>query len=119
MTTAATAASELVAALERSWGAIVERHPDVPPAVVVVAAGSGGRALKLGHFAAGRWDIAGRSHPEVLIAGEGLRQGPSEVLGTLVHEGAHGVAHTRSVADTSRGGRTTTAATGTWWSSSA
>ena len=99
------AASVLVAALERSWAAIVERHPDVPPAVVVVAAGSAGRAAKLGHFAAGRWDVAGEARPEVLVAGEGLGRGPIKVLETLVHEGAHGVAHARAVVDTSRGGR--------------
>lgn len=102
---AGTAASQLVAALERSWGAIVERHPDLPTAVVVVAGGSRSRALTLGHFAAGRWDVAGQSRPEVLVGGEGLRREPADVLATLVHEAAHGVAHTRSISDTSRGGR--------------
>lgn len=104
---AAGAASVLIASLERAWEAIVARHPEVPPAVLVVAPGQG-RArdgLKLGHFAAGRWDVAGSERAEVLVGGEGLRLGPEELLGTLLHEAAHGLGHARSVSSTSRGGR--------------
>ena len=103
----AGAASALVASLERTWQAIAGRHPDLPAAVIVVAAGSGRRRneLKLGHFAAGRWDVAGKANPEVLVGGEGLRRGAHDVLGTLLHEAAHGLAHVRSIKDTSRGGR--------------
>lgn len=98
------AASPLVASLERAWEAIAARHPDLPSAVIVVAPGSGRRReeLKLGHSAAGRWDVAGSTNPEVLVGGEGLRRGPHDVLGTLLHEAAHGLAHVRSVKDTSR-----------------
>jgi hypothetical protein len=42
---------------------------------------------------------------EVLIGGEGLHRGPLEVLGTLLHEAAHGLAQARGVQDTSRQGR--------------
>ncbi len=72
-----------------------------------MAPGSGRRReeLKLGHFAAGRWDVAGNTNPEVLVGGEGLRRGAHDVLGTLLHEAAHGLAHVRSIKDTSRGGR--------------
>lgn len=100
-------ASVLVAALEAAWAAIVAAHPDVPPAVIVVAAGSGGRAneLTLGHFAAGRWDVGGDRRAEVLVGGEGLQRGPTEVLGTLLHEAAHGIGSARGVRNTSRGGR--------------
>jgi hypothetical protein len=103
----AGAASALVAALEAAWAAIVTEHPEIPNPVIVVAAGSGKRAneLKLGHYAEGRWDVSGQSRPEVLVGGEGLRRGALDVLGTLLHEAAHGLASARGVRDTSRGGR--------------
>ena len=99
------AASVLVAALERAWDAIRQRHPDVPEVVMVMASGSERRALKLGHFAALRWEVAGTDHHEVMVGGEGLRRGPVDVLGTLLHEATHGLAMARGVADTSRDGR--------------
>ena len=48
-----TAASVLVATLERAWTQIRHRHPQVPEVVMAVASGSAGRRgeLKLGHFA--------------------------------------------------------------------
>ena len=98
-------ASALVVALERAWAGIRLAHPDVPPAVIVLASGTTGRAAKLGHYAASRWEVAGSETAEVLVAGEGLRLGAQEALGTLLHEAAHGVAHVRGVVDTSRGGR--------------
>lgn len=42
---------------------------------------------------------------ELFVGGEGLRRGARDVLGTLLHEAAHGVATTRQVKDTSRQGR--------------
>ena len=103
----AGASSVLVAALETAWAAIVSRHPEVPDAVIVVAPGSGHRPneLKLGHFAAGRWDVGGLDRPEVLVGGEGLRRDPRDVQGTLLHEAAHGLGFARGIKDTSRGGR--------------
>jgi hypothetical protein len=107
----AAAASRLVAALEHAWAAIRAQHPQVPEVVVVVASGSDprGTRLNLGHFAAGRWQLASpgqpTDRPEVLVGGEGLRRGPVEVLGTLLHEAAHGLAHARGISDTSRQGR--------------
>jgi hypothetical protein len=107
----AAAASRLVAALELAWIAIRAHHPEVPEVVLVVAAGSDrhGRGLILGHFAAGRWELtygaATANRPEVLVSGEGLRRGALDVLGTLLHEAAHGLAFARKVADTSRQGR--------------
>jgi hypothetical protein len=41
----------------------------------------------------------------VLVSGEGLQRGPVDVLGTLLHEAAHGLAYVRKVSDTSRQGR--------------
>jgi hypothetical protein len=98
-------ASVLVAALEHTWQTICTRHPDVPEAVLVVASGSEGKRLNLGHFAPHRWQVNGADRHEVLVGGEGLHRGPTEVLGTLLHEAAHGLAQARSIQDTSRGGR--------------
>jgi hypothetical protein len=98
-------ASPLVAALEHAWATIRARHPQVPEAVLVVASGSSGRRLKWGHFAAGRWQHASGQHPEVLVGGEGLARGAREVVTTLLHEAAHGLADARRIQDTSRGGR--------------
>jgi hypothetical protein len=99
------ATSLLVAALEHAWTAICQRHPQVPDAVLVVASGSEGKRLNWGHFAPHRWQVQGADRHEVLIGGEGLHRGPTEVLGTLLHEAAHGLAQARQVQDTSRGGR--------------
>ncbi len=101
------AASVLVAALEHTWMAIRARHPQVPEVVMAVASGSVGRRgdLKLGHFADRRWTVATAERPELFVGGEGLAAGAVEVLGTLLHEAAHGLAATRGVQDTSRQGR--------------
>jgi hypothetical protein len=77
----------------------------VPHAVLVVASGSEGKRLNWGHFAPHRWQVNGSDHHEVLVGGEGLQRGPVEVLGTLLHEAAHGLACARGIADTSRQGR--------------
>jgi hypothetical protein len=104
-TTADGTASLLLAALEHAWQTIRTRHPDVPDAVLVVASGSEGKRLNLGRFAPHRWQVKGSDRHEVLVGGEGLQRGPLEVLGTLLHEAAHGLAQARSLQDTSRGGR--------------
>ena len=99
------AASLLVAALEHTWQSIRSRHPEVPEAVLVVASGSEGKRLNLGHFAPHRWQVNGANRHEVLVGGEGLQRGPVDVLGTLLHEAAHGLAQARDIQDTSRHGR--------------
>lgn len=101
----ATISPRLVTALDRTWAAIQERHPDVPGVVIALGAGSGSGAPKLGHFAAGRWQRGDTRLPELFIGGEGLGRGSRGVLGTLLHEGAHGVASVREIQDTSRQGR--------------
>lgn len=115
--------SPMVAALEGAWSEIQARHPELPPVVIVLGAGSGnGPSLTLGHFAAMRWrapeptasdeleaqDEAAsepRRWAEVFVGGEGLARGPAEVLATLLHEAAHALAHVRNIKDTSRQGR--------------
>ncbi len=101
-------APRLVAALDRVWAAIRARHPDVPEVVITLGSGSAGvRAgtLKLGHFAADRWQRGEGRLPEMFVGGEGLRRGPRKVLCTLLHEAAHGLAHVRGIQETSRQGR--------------
>ena len=101
-----TISPRLITAIDRTWAAIQKRHPDVPDVVITIGAGSGGKAgLKLGHFAAERWQQAGMRLPELFIGGEGLAKGARDVLGTLLHEAAHGMASAREVRDTSRQGR--------------
>ncbi len=98
----------IVASLERAWAAIGHRHSDLPQVVMVLASGSDGAPsgwLKLGHFAAMRWETRDNVMPEVFIGGEGLARGPIGVLGTLLHEAAHALAHAREIKDTSRQGR--------------
>jgi hypothetical protein len=101
------AASAVVAAMEHAWTAIRTHHPQVPEVIVVLGAGSEARhgLFKLGHFAAARWQVAGQRRAEVLVSGEGLQRGAVDVLGTLLHEAAHGLADTRGIQDTSRQGR--------------
>lgn len=100
-------ASRMTAALERAWYAIQSRHPDVPDVHITVAAGSVPFGVVLGHFAPHRWhaDKEDAGVHELFVGGEGLQRGAVDVLGTLLHEAAHGVANTRGVQDCSRQGR--------------
>jgi hypothetical protein len=104
---AEVAGSAVVAALEDAWTAVRAHHADVPQVVIILGAGSEARRglFKWGHFAAARWHVAGANRPEVLVSGEGLRRGARDVLATLLHEAAHGMANTRKIQDTSRQGR--------------
>ena len=99
--------TKLIAAIESLWGEIQARHADVPDVMVTIGAGSEGRGsgLRLGHFAASRWVGGDDELHELFIGGEGLQQPAVEVLGTLLHEAAHGIAHTRGIQATSRQGR--------------
>lgn len=60
-------------------------------------------------FSADRWTAgaadASSAVAELFVGGEGLAQGAENVLATLLHEAAHGLAHARRVQDTSRQGR--------------
>ncbi|MEU6584135.1 hypothetical protein [Nocardia sp. NPDC046763] len=106
MTDSDTITGLLVTALENTWAAIRSHHPAVPNVVLTVGAGStGGSELSLGHFAPNRWVRGEYELHELFVGGEGLQRGVVDVLGTLLHEAAHGVAVTRGIKDTSRQGR--------------
>lgn len=102
-------AGPLITALEHAWGAIRARHPEVPAAVLITGSGSdaGRNMLRLGHFAASRWQTGpdGEQIDEIFIGGEGLARGARPVLATLLHEAAHALARARKIQDTSRQGR--------------
>jgi hypothetical protein len=101
-----TVTGPLVVAIERTWAAIQERHPDVPDVVLTLGNGSARPGqLTLGHFHDGKWATGDTRLPELFVGGEGLARGPHAVLGTLLHEATHGVAATRNIKDTSRQGR--------------
>lgn len=98
----------LLTALEAAWRAIRDRHREVPAVVLIVGTGSPQRAndrLTLGHYAHSTWQHGDARLPEVMVSGEGLSRTPSEVLSTLLHEAAHGIAAMREIRDTSRQGR--------------
>lgn len=98
---------EIVKVIYVVWQAIQRRHPDVPDVAITLAAGADGKKLKYGHFHANSW-VRGKEMEmvhELFIGGEGLSRGAAELLGTLLHEAAHGVATTRKIQDTSRQGR--------------
>jgi hypothetical protein len=99
------AASRILKVLEDIWLEIRRWHPEVPAAVIIIASGTDGKQTRLGYHAPGRWNVAGEERTEIMISGEGLRRTPAEVLGTLLHEAAHALAHARSIKDTSRQGR--------------
>lgn len=99
----------IVTALDRLWSRIRVLHPEVPNVVLTIGAGSnikGSNALRFGHFAEGRWQHGDNERlAEVFISGEGLRRPAPEVLGTLLHEAAHGLGNVRDIKNTSRQGR--------------
>jgi hypothetical protein len=99
------AASPILKVLEDIWLEIRRWNPEIPPAIIIIASGTDGKNPRWGHHAPGRWNVAGQQYAEVMISGEGLRRTPDEVLGTLLHEAAHALAHARGIKDTSRQGR--------------
>lgn len=103
--TSAEFSATLVEAVGTTWEAIREQHPDVPDVVITVGPGAERGGLRLGHFAAGAWQAGDALASELFIGGEGLAKGPRDLLVTLLHEAAHGIAHAREIKDTSRQGR--------------
>jgi hypothetical protein len=105
-TTNSTVTGPLVAAIEAAWLAIQQMHPEVPHIVLTLGNGTAKAGqLTFGHFHDAKWATEDNRMPELFIGGEGLRRGARALLGTLLHEAAHGVASIRGVKDTSRQGR--------------
>ncbi|MDT7725083.1 MAG: hypothetical protein QOI21_1659 [Actinomycetota bacterium] len=93
-------------AVEQLWAEIRRRHPDVPEAVLVIASGTMGSNTEIhGHFARSRWHVGEDQDPraEFFLGAEGLRRPAAEILGTTLHEAAHGLAVTRDIVDVSDG----------------
>jgi hypothetical protein len=99
--------SPVIVALENAWAAIQERHPEVPPVVIITGTGAGRRRnfLIYGHYQQDAWHHADGKLPEVMITGERMADGAEKVLSTLLHEAAHALAVVRGVKDTSRQNR--------------
>ena len=97
----------LATAIDMVWEQIRLRHPDVPDVVVAVASGSQGRgrSVRRGHFGPDRWERAGVWMPELFVGAEGLAAGARDVLSTLLHEAAHGIAIAREISEASDNGR--------------
>lgn len=101
----------VLGALEALWAAIRDHHPEIPPVVFVVGAGSSPHhpgQLRRGHWYPERWTPKEgplERFPEVFVAGERFADGREGVLSTVLHEAAHALAWARCIKDTSRQGR--------------
>lgn len=96
--------SQIVSTVEDIWEGIQSRRPTVPDVVITLQnAGSG----ILGSFQANQWNVAGETdrRPEIIMATEWLNRPPVELLGTIIHEAAHGSCFAQGIQDTSRQGR--------------
>lgn len=96
--TLSSVGAAITGALAVGWEAIRRHHPDVPDAVVTM--GTRHRKPLLAHFWAQQWSLTGGEKvPEVWIAAEGLARGAADVMGSLLHEAAHGRCSTRGEED--------------------
>jgi len=102
----ATPTLSILEAVDQVMRAVRQRHPEVPPVVLVVGA-SGKRAKSMvhGHFAPDRWEAGKSQQHEISLSGESLERGAVATLGTILHESAHALAAGRGLKDTSREGR--------------
>ena len=104
--------SRIILALEAAWGAIRDRHRDVPAVVLITGSGSRQRGTPEGYRLHGhhwpeRWITGAEGEqraPELFIAGELLSGGGRAVLEVMLHEGAHALAVARHIRDTSAEG---------------
>ena len=104
--------SRIITALEAAWGAVRERHPEVPAVVVITGSGEHQKGTPHGYRLRGhhwpeRWvtgDEDGQRVPELFVAGELLDDGGRAVLEVMLHEAAHALAAIRGIKDTSAAG---------------
>jgi hypothetical protein len=97
----------IYAAVNDAFVSIRQRHPEIPNVMLVVGASGkrpGASGLNLGTFSPKSWESKTAEH-EIVISGESLKNGPADVLATLLHESAHALAEKRGIKDTSRQGR--------------
>lgn len=100
--------AEILNAISVAWGEVRARHEEVP--VVTAMFGSATRDAQscaaTAHFRAERYvDGSDELVNELFVSVEGLANGPINVLGYLIHAGAHGISFAREVQDTSNRGR--------------
>ncbi|MGW1839611.1 hypothetical protein [Streptomyces sp. NPDC002067] len=98
----------IIAALEAAWATLRARHPDIPQVVMITGTARQAGGERWGHYGPDFWAVPEEDSPrrasELFIAGELIALGGRRVLKTLIHEAAHGVAHTRKIKDTSGDG---------------
>ncbi|WP_125264850.1 hypothetical protein [Streptomyces alboflavus] len=97
----------IIASLEAAWGALRRRHADIPQVVMITGTAKQAGGDRWGHYGADFWTVPAGERtraPELFIAGELIALGGRRVLQTLLHEAAHGIAHARSIKDTSGDG---------------
>jgi len=103
MNTPSTAA--IIQALDRTWSAIRERHPELPSAVAqLVGAPERGHLVWVG---GARWSDAedAGAVPELAVSSDLLARSAEEILAEILHAAAHAIGDARGVATLSRQGR--------------
>ena len=96
---------DIINALEKLWGQIRSRHPEVPMVTIVTGSGilnAEPGHITWGHHWANQWhhDPSGQVTAELFVAGELLNDGGGAVLETMLHEAAHALAKVRGIKDT-------------------
>jgi hypothetical protein len=96
----------IITALEHAWAALRANHPDMPEVVMITGTKKQLGGQRWGHYGPDFWAVPGGGNraSELFIAGELIAQGGRQVLEVLIHEGGHGVAHTRGIKDCSGDG---------------
>ncbi|MBG0819040.1 hypothetical protein [Planomonospora sp. ID82291] len=98
--------SRIITALEATWKAVQERHPEIPDVVMITGPSAQRGGDMWGYHWPDRWKFAdgsGRA-PELFIAGELFGHGGQRTLATLLHEAAHALGTVRGIKNTSRDG---------------
>lgn len=98
--------SEIITQLEFAWQEIQSFHPDVPDAVITSSRRRHrSEATTRAQHCAEVWKAGDELKAEITIFGERLADGAEQVMQSLLHEGAHALAHARNIQDTSNRNR--------------
>lgn len=103
----------MLAAVDAAIAKVRATHEGIPDVTVVLgASGAMRKGQKHGHFAPKSWrsreeadEAEVAHHGEILLAGESLKRGARDTLGTLIHELAHAYCDANEIKDTSNGNR--------------